>query len=230
MNNNFIKASQALHEKNKNYGKVSEYFKKGSMKYELTIPKAVTSAAQVEPISNLLDHGCGKGGLIELLKQDLSTLQEVSGYDPGVEEFRNKPTKKWDIVTSIDVLEHIGRDQIAFTLSEISCLTSKFFFFCIDLLPASKKIEGRNAHFLIAPSDWWVQQIKIEFRVMTIIGVGEMQDGSPYPMHLFGCASKTTKYLKTMNEFLSNVRVANKRWVWNSERQTVEAYPPKKTD
>ena len=227
MNNNFIKASKALHERNKEYGKVSEYFKKGHMKCELTIPKAVSSAAKVEPISNLLDHGCGKGGLIELLKQDSSILQEVSGYDPGVNNFSNKPAKKWDIVTSIDVLEHIGRDQIGFTLNEISNLTSKFFFFCIDLLPASKKIDGRNAHFLIAPSDWWIQQIKIEFPVMTIIEVGEMEDGSPYPMHLFGCASKTTKYFKTMNEFLSNVRLANCRWVWNSERQCVETRPPK---
>ena len=90
------------------------------MKCELTIPKAVTSAATVEPISSLLDHGCGKGGLVELLKQDLSALQEVYRYDPGIEKFSNQPTRNWDIVISIDVLEHIGRDQIAFTLNEIS--------------------------------------------------------------------------------------------------------------
>ena len=76
------------------------------------------------------------------------------------------------------------------TLNEIESLTSKFFFFCIDLLPASKKIDGLNAHFLIAPSDWWVQQIKSEFPVMTIIEVGEMQDQSPYPMHLSAAHQK----------------------------------------
>lgn len=227
MNNNFIQASKSLHAKNKDYGNISEYFKKGTIKHELTIPRAVNAAAKLEPVSSLLDHGCGKGGLIELLQQDLRTFIEVSGYDPAVQQFSKKPNEKFDIVTSIDVLEHIGRDQIARTLNEIKHLTSKFFFFCIDLLPASKKIDGRNAHFLIAPSDWWVQQIKIEFPVMTIIEVGEMQDQSPYPMHLFGCASKTTKYLKTMNEFLSNVRVANKRWVWNSEKQCVKTYSPK---
>ena len=225
MENNYIKASKALHKENKNYGKASEYFKKGSMKHELTIPKAVNSAAKVEPILNLLDHGCGKGGLIDLLKQDSPTLQEACGFDPAVEDFNKKPTKKYDIVTSIDVLEHIGREHIAQTLSEISHLTSKFFFFCIDLLPASKRIGGRNAHFLVAPSDWWAQQIKAEFPVMTLIEVGEMPDGSPYPMHLFGCASKTPKYLRTMNEFLAEVYVANMRWVHDSEKSGVNVFP-----
>ena len=195
------------------------------MKHELTIPKAIFSAAKVEQISNLLDYGCGQGGLIELLKRDLPDLQKVTGYDPAVEEFDDKPTKKYDIVTSIDVLEHIGRDQIALTLSEINNLTAKFFFFCIDLLPASKKIDGRNAHFLIAPSDWWAQQIKTQFPVMTTIEVGEFHDGSPYPMHLFGCASKTPKYLKAMNEFLTEVRAANKRWVFNTDEQRVYGFP-----
>tara|TARA_B100000683_G_scaffold269434_1_gene306466 strand:- start:1041 stop:1718 length:678 start_codon:yes stop_codon:yes gene_type:complete len=224
VDNNYIKASKELHKQNNDYGKASEYFKKNSMKHMLTIPKAVASAAKVEPISNLLDHGCGKGGLVELLQQKMPTLQEVTGYDPGVKIFSNKPAKKYDIVTSVDVLEHTGRGQISEVLREIKSLTAKFFFFCIDLLPASKKIEGRNAHFLIAPSDWWVQQIKIEFQVVTVIEVGEMQDGSPYPMHLFGCAAKSTKHLKSMNEFLTNVRIANTRWVWNSERQCVEAH------
>ena len=94
MDNNYIKASKALHEKSNDYGKASEYFKQGSMKHELTIPKAVVSAAKAEPISNLLDHGCGKGGLIELLKQELPAPQDVTGYDPGIQTFSSKPTKK----------------------------------------------------------------------------------------------------------------------------------------
>ena len=222
--NSYIKASKSLHETNEDYGKASEYFRQTTMKYQLTVPEAVKSAAKVEPISSLIDHGCGKGGLIELLKQEIPALKNVSGYDPVVEKFKNKPNQKFDVVTSIDVLEHVGRDQITSTLHEIKNLTSKFFFFCIDLLPASKQIDGRNAHFLIAPSDWWVQQIKTEFSIMTIIEVGEMPDGTPYPMHLFGCATQTTKHLKAMNEFLSNIQIANKRWVWNPERG-LEAHP-----
>tara|TARA_Y100001933_G_scaffold254274_1_gene295659 strand:+ start:876 stop:1556 length:681 start_codon:yes stop_codon:yes gene_type:complete len=225
MNINYINASTKLHETNQNYGKASEYFEKGTMKNLLTIPKAVNSACKIESISSLLDHGCGKGGLIDLLKQELPDLQDTYGYDPGVNKFKHKPGKKFDIVTSIDVLEHVGRDQIASTLKEIKLLTSKFFFFCIDLLPASKSIDGRNAHFLIAPSDWWVQQIKVEFSVMTIIEVGEMKDRSPYPMHLFGCASETAKHLKIMNEFLANVHIANQRWMFNPEQKCLQIYP-----
>lgn len=225
MGDSFIKASKALHKKNNNYGKASEYFKKGSMKYELTIPNAICCAAKVEPISSLLDHGCGKGGLIELVRQELPTLHKVCGFDPAVDIYSKRPSEKHDIVTSIDVLEHIGRGQIASTIREIKELTGKFFFFCIDLLAASKKVDGRNAHFLIAPADWWVQQIKTEFSVITAIEVGELQDRSSYPMHLFGCASQTPQHLKAMNEFLRGVRIANKRWVYNSEKQQLDAFP-----
>ena len=47
-------------------------------------------------------------------------------------------SQPFDIASSIDVLEHISRENLSNTLFEISELTRKFFFFCVDLLPASK--------------------------------------------------------------------------------------------
>ena len=140
MGDSFIKASKALHKKNNNYGKASEYFKKGSMKYELTIPNAICCAAKVEPISSLLDHGCGKGGLIELVRQELPTLHKVCGFDPAIDIYSKRPSKKYDIVTSIDVLEHIGRGQIASTIREIKELTGKFFFSALTYWQHQKKL------------------------------------------------------------------------------------------
>ena len=214
MQNNYVEASKQLHKETKEFGAASEYSEPNSMKCLLTIPDAVKATQEVCPIQSLLDHGTGQGGLITTLKKDKNIEINAKGYDPGVPYFSNKPTSKYDIVTSIDVLEHIGKPYIHSTLQEIAAFTNKFFFFCIDLLPATKRVsDGRNAHFLIAPSEWWIHQIKNEFQIITFIETGSMPDGTNYPMHLFGCASNSMANFKGMNTFLENVKIANKRWV-----------------
>ena len=198
------------------------------MKFQLTIPKAIAAAQKIQPINSILDHGCGKGGLVTALKQDTSVIGEVHGYDPAVKEFERNPSSNYDLVTSIDVLEHIGREHIESTIAEIKKINTGFFFFCIDLLPASKKIpDGRNAHFLIAPSDWWIQQIKSHFKVVTAIEVGEMPDRTSYPMHLFGCATNSMKNFQAMSEFLLHVQVANKDWLLDHINGGVALCQPK---
>ena len=225
MENSFIEASKNLHNDNKKYGAASEYSDPKSMKFRLTIPTAIKAAQNICPIQSLLDHGTGQGGLISTLTQEKNLQINAQGYDPGVPAFSVKPTSKYDIVTSIDVLEHIGKPFIRSTLQEISGLTNKFFFFCIDLLPASKKTsDGRNAHFLIAPSEWWITQIKNEFNILTFIEVGDMPDGTSYPMHLFGCATNSMSNFKCMNTFLENIDVANKRWIHSSSGALLKTY------
>ena len=214
MENNFIEASRQLHSDNKQYGAASEYSKPDTMKFRLTIPQAIKAAQEFSSITSILDHGTGQGGLIETLNQHKALKIVAKGYDPCVPEFSDLPASKFNIVTSIDVLEHLGIDYIGSTLNEIVNLTENFFFFCIDLIPASKKLkDGRNAHTLIAPPDWWLQQIKNKFKIVNCIEVGIMPDGSSYPMHLFGCASHSPKYFKSMNAFLANVEIANKQWL-----------------
>lgn len=214
MENSFIEASKKLHTNDPRYGAASEYSNPKTMKFKLTIPTAIKATQKICPIQSLLDHGTGQGGLVKTLNQEENLQINVQGYDPAVQAFAKKPTSKYDIVTSIDVLEHIGKPFIYSTLQEISSITQKFFFFCIDLLPASKKTsDGRNAHFLIAPSEWWINQIKNEFKIITFVEVGEMPDGMDYPMHLFGCAANSMTSFKCMNTFLENIAVANKRWI-----------------
>ena len=217
MENNFIEASKQLHSDNKKYGAASEYSKPNTMKFRLTIPKAIKAAQEFSSIRSILDHGTGQGGLIETINQHQSLNIIAEGYDPCVPKFSNLPSSKFNIVTSIDVLEHLGVDHVGSTLSEIANLTENFFFFCIDLIPASKKLkDGRNAHTLIAPPDWWLQQIKNKFKIVNCIEVGIMPDGSSYPMHLFGCATNSMKSFQCMNTFLENIAIAHKRWVYRN--------------
>ena len=98
------------------------------------------------------------------------------------------------------------------------CFSIGFLFFCIDLLPASKHVgDRRNAHFTIAPSEWWTHEIRNEFKIVTSVEVGRMHDGADYPMHLLGCASNSIEHFKSMNRFLENVDAIKYQWVWQAE-------------
>ena len=69
----------------------------------------------------------------------------------------------FDILTCLDVLEHVEIDSIDATLQEINSLT-KNFVIVIDLQPAVKRLaDGRNAHVLLAPSEWWVSRFSQVF-------------------------------------------------------------------
>ena len=221
--NNLIEASKELHKKNKYYGMASEYTNKKSIKYKLTIPKAVIETDRIQPIKHILDYGCGQGGLVKVLNDDPLVKGITHGYDPAIENFKTIPNNEYDLVTSIDVLEHIGRENIDATLLKIKQITKGFFFFCIDLVPANKKLsDGRNAHVLLAPPDWWTQQLKTHFKIITAIETGEMPNSSSCPLRLIGCATNSIKNFKSMNTFLTNVRIANQRWIWNPTNNCID--------
>ena len=218
-------ASQKLHQNSAEYGKATSYTKKGSFKYHLTIPRALELSSKTTTIESLLDYGCGKGGLLKALSDSKKLNIAMDGFDPSVLQYSEEPSHKYDIVTCIDVLEHLSRDRLSYTLQKISDLTIKYFFFCIDLVPASKKLlDGRNAHTLIAPPEWWCQQIKQTFQIASFIEIGHLPDESKYPMHLLGCASNSMHSFHAMNTFLENVQIARMKSYWVNGKMTLRDY------
>ena len=212
------RAAKYLHESGEDFGKAERYFKKNSFKYLLSIPNAIENSMKYEKISSVLDYGTGQGGLIEALSYLAEDNIKVSGYDPAVTKYKNIPSQPYDLITCIDVLEHLSHKSMGSSLDLIAKLTNKFFFFCIDLVPSSKKLpDKRNAHTLIATPDWWCQQIKTRFLISSFIEAGHLPDGSRYPKHLFGCATNSMNYFQAMNAFIEKVEIANVRTVWTSE-------------
>lgn len=65
---------------------------------------------------SMIDYGCGKGGLVMAMR---STGIEVAGFDPGVAEWSTMPTGEYDLLTCLDVLEHIEPDFLEATLDKI---------------------------------------------------------------------------------------------------------------
>ena len=88
----------------------------------------------------------------------------MHGYDPAVEEWSIQPNEiGYDVVSCLDVLEHVEIQSIDAVLTNIKQLTRRFHL-VIDLQPAVKKLpDGRNAHILLAPPDWWSLKISQYF-------------------------------------------------------------------
>ena len=81
----------------------------------------------------MLDYGTGKGLLVERLRRELPSGITVTGYDPAVERWAKRPQSPHDILTCLDVLEHIEIDLIDDTIKDIKSLTKRFCFIIIDL-------------------------------------------------------------------------------------------------
>ncbi len=110
--------------------------------------------------SSLLDFGCSHGALIRKIKQDFPSIEIVDGYDPGVPEYEKKPTRKYEMLTSTDVIEHIEPTFLDETLSYIDSLYEKTAWVIIACYPAKKYLpDGRNAHLIVESPDWWLKKL-----------------------------------------------------------------------
>ena len=152
--------NRALHERNSNFGNRDDGA--GFAGDQLT--KALMRMHELGICNSFLDYGTGKGKLVQKLRSQINSGIKITGYDPAVEEWENKPNEASDILSCLDVLEHIEHSSIDDVLKDIHNLTRRFCYLVIDLQPAVKKLEdGRNAHILLAPTDWWIGKIAQHF-------------------------------------------------------------------
>lgn len=103
----------------------------------------------------VLDYGCGRATLAAALPD-----VKVFEYDPGVAGKDDLP-KPADIVVCTDVLEHIEPELLDRVLRHIYLLAKRAAYFVIatrlarELLP-----DGRNAHLIVQPPEWWVERLQ----------------------------------------------------------------------
>lgn len=103
--------------------------------------------------ATLLDYGCGSmRNLAKVLDCDVL----YQGYDPAVPAFSGEPEPA-DLVTCIDVLEHIEPECLAPVLDHIKSKALGHVFFTVHTGPAVKVLsDGRNAHLIQEPASWWL--------------------------------------------------------------------------
>lgn len=148
----YAELNRQLHETRVDYGQM------GSRHLE-----SVRGVAQVFNVRSILDYGCGKQTLLEVLR-----LPYARGYDPCVPGLDADP-KPAEFVICTDVLEHVEPECIDKVLDHIRALTTRVIFVVISLRAAKKTLpDGRNTHLIIRPAKWWIEQLMSRFEPDTI--------------------------------------------------------------
>ena len=155
--------------------------------------------------NSVLDYGTGKGKLVHRLRQELKKDVRITGYDPAVKEWETKPTEQFDVVVSLDVLEHIEMDSIEDVLKDIKSLTRNFCYLVIDLQPAVKTLaDGRNAHILLAPPEWWITRVS---QLFPCIAAFPVMHSRGIPQKLVIAATEDTSKLPLVYSFLIKMKL-----------------------
>jgi len=114
----------------------------------------VRELARVLGTEDILDYGCGKGYLGRALSHML-----IKEYDPAVDG-KDDPPEPANLVVCLDVLEHIEPDCLDTVLDDLQRCTKAGIFMTVATRLAVKFLaDGRNAHLIVQPSQWWLPKI-----------------------------------------------------------------------
>ncbi len=149
----YRKMQEELH-RNPNYGVASVH-------YAPIVAEVVKAVGATE----LLDYGAGKGRLGETLNSLMLQPPRIHHYDPARPEWA-APAQPCACVACIDVLEHIEPDLIDNVLDDLKRVTIGHGVFTVHTGPAVKVLaDGRNAHLIQQPPEWWLERFKQRFNV-----------------------------------------------------------------
>jgi Methyltransferase domain len=113
----------------------------------------------------ILDYGAGKGRLGARLGELLDPAPVVHHYDPAIPEWA-APPEPCEFVACIDVLEHIEPDFLDNVLDDLKILVQRTGLFTVHTEPAAKFLDdGRNAHLIQKPYDWWLRKLVERFEL-----------------------------------------------------------------
>lgn len=117
-------------------------------------------------IDELLDYGCGSR-LTLLHTMAPKRRVKYQPYDPGVPQHAAEPDPM-QMVTCIDVLEHIEPELLDNVLDDLQRLTLQVGFFSVHCGPSQKTLpDGRNVHVIQKPPEWWLGKITARWELQT---------------------------------------------------------------
>jgi 2-polyprenyl-3-methyl-5-hydroxy-6-metoxy-1,4-benzoquinol methylase len=110
--------------------------------------------------SSVLDYGCGTGSLkAALVNGEGLDGVRIDEYDPAIKGKDGIPYFA-DLVNCTDVLEHVEPDCLPEVLKHLRLLARKAVFVVISTCETAKVLsDGRNAHLIIQPAEWWREQL-----------------------------------------------------------------------
>ena len=176
----------------------------------LVFAKLIKDIIIKNQIKSMLDYGCGKGFYYSnpsnMHGEKILSLRDywkidIDLYDPCYEKnsFYDE-SKKYDLVISIDVLEHIPEQDIDWVLERIISTAKKYVFINVACYPAVALLpNGENAHININDHRWWDQKIlrlKKIYSNIKIICVCSLKEKGEYVFFPLQYDDKITNYEK----------------------------------
>ena len=139
----YLNLQKSLHE-NENYGTAS-----------ISLAPSVKKLFTSNNFKSISDYGAGKKNLQKaLLKLGLKDFKYFP-FDPAYPEY-GLPEPA-DLVCCIDVLEHVEPEYLHNVIADLKNIIINAGFFSIATIPARKTLrDGRNAHLIIKPTNWWL--------------------------------------------------------------------------
>jgi hypothetical protein len=146
---------QELH-KNPKYGVAS-----------LSFAPVVRALLRLGNCSSLSDYGAGKCNLKRALKLRDGDKVRYQPYDPAFPDYG--APQPAELVTCIDVLEHIEPKLLDAVIADIASISRKLAFMTVHTGPARKMLsDGRNAHLIQESTSWWLGQFEPYFDVLHV--------------------------------------------------------------
>ena len=196
-----ISLNKSLHETDANFGN-----REDAAGFASRLTLAIRKLASLDVCDSVLDYGTGKGALVERLRSELPSDILVDGYDPAVSKWSSRPSKdKYGLVCCFDVLEHIEPVSIESVVSDICSYTDTICYSVVDLQPAVKQIaDGRNAHILLAPPDWWIALFSRHFTCnLSFI----IPHSTGHPQKLIICSTNNLEFLPLLNLLVHKLQI-----------------------
>ncbi len=134
--------------------------------------KQVDKLARQCEAKTVLDYGCGQGTLKIGLTEHAPLPYSVLEYDPAIAGKEEKPLRS-DVVVCGDVLEHIEPDCLYSVLDDLAGIARLAVFLVVATGPAMKTLaDGRNAHLIVEPVDWWLPKLMLRWRLSLFRDLG----------------------------------------------------------
>lgn len=142
----YIKQYKLLYKRKKNYGKTS-------IKLYDMLEKIINDLN----ISSVLDYGCGKSKLLDLIKKNSKI--KIFKYDPAIKKYSKLTKNKTDLVICTDVLQHVPLYDLDRVLKEIKSKGIYILFYIKCTNHKTKLPNGTYANCTVYDKKWWLEKL-----------------------------------------------------------------------
>lgn len=157
----YIKQYELLYKIKKNYGKTS-------IKLYDMLKKIINDLN----ISSVLDYGCGKSKLLDLIKKNSKI--KIFKYDPAIKKYSTLTKNKTDLVICSDVLQHVPLYDLDRVLKEIKSKGIYILFYIKCTNHKTKLPNGTYANCTVYDKKWWLEKLSTYFYNIKEIKISDL--------------------------------------------------------